>query len=188
MSFGLGGGAAGRHGEHCTAATLVHLMGLLTLANVSCPYGTQLVLYGVTVSIDPGWQAWLPRPPGPGQPRPRPSTPVARSGCGNATLRETMRGGLHADAGRAQVSRGVTVGYRRQEPDFDPQETVRDAAEGAFAKLHQLHMELDAVYHDMAEASGDQLDRMLKRQARLETEMETAGGYTAKEFDLVKGL
>ena len=161
MSFGLGGGAAGRHGEHCTAATLVHLMGLLTLANVSCAYGTQVVLDGVTVSIDAGEKIGL----------------IGRNGSGKTTLMRIMQGDLHADAGTVQLSRGVTVGYLRQEPDFDPQETVRDAAEGAFAKLHQLHMELDAVYHDMAEASGDQLDRMLKRQARLETEMETAGGY-----------
>ncbi len=135
--------------------------GLLTLANVTCAYGTQIVLDGVTVSIEQGEKIGL----------------IGRNGCGKTTLMRIMQGDLHPDAGTVQLTRGATIGYLRQDPNFDPEETVRDAAEGAFAKLHQLHMELDAVYHDMAEASGEQLDRMLKRQARLETEMDTAGGY-----------
>ena len=136
-------------------------MGLLTLANVSCAFGTQIVLDAVTVSIERGEKIGL----------------IGRNGCGKTTLMRVMQGDLQPDAGTVQLARGAVVGYLRQDPDFAPDETVRDAAEGAFAKLHQLHLEIDAVYHDMAEASGEQLDRMLTRQARLETEMEAAGGY-----------
>ena len=136
-------------------------MGLLTLANVTCAFGTQIVLDAVTVSIERGEKIGL----------------IGRNGCGKTTLMRVMQGDLQPDAGTVQLARGAVVGYLRQDPDFAPDETVRDAAEGAFAKLHQLHLEIAAVYHDMAEASGEQLERMLTRQARLETEMEAAGGY-----------
>ncbi len=136
-------------------------MPLLTLANVTVAYGTHVVLDEVTVSVDPGEKVGL----------------IGRNGCGKTTLMRVMQGDLQPDAGTVQLSRGAAVGYLRQDPDFDPDETVRDAAEGAFAKLHQLHVALDAAYHDMAEATGVQLERLLKRQARLETEMEAAGGY-----------
>ncbi len=136
-------------------------MSLVTLANVTIAYGTHVVLDGVTVSVDAGEKVGL----------------IGRNGCGKTTLLRVMRGELQPDAGTVQLSRGAAVGYLRQDPDFNPDDTVRDAAEGAFARLHELHVELDVVYHDMTEASGDRLDRLLKRQARLETQMETAGGY-----------
>jgi ATP-binding cassette subfamily F protein 3 len=136
-------------------------MSLLTLANVTVAYGTHVVLDEVTVSIEAGEKVGL----------------IGRNGCGKTTLMRVMQGDLQPDAGTVQLSRGAAIGYLRQDPNFDPNETVRDAAEGAFARLHELHLEMDAVYHDMADASGDQLDRLLKRQARLETEMEAAGGY-----------
>ena len=126
-------------------------MSLLTLANVTVAYGTHIVLDEVTVSIEAGEKVGL----------------IGRNGCGKTTLMRVMQGDLQPDAGTVQLSRGAAIGYLRQDPNFDPDETVRDAAEGAFARLHELHMEMDGVYHDMADASGDQLDRLLKRQARL---------------------
>ena len=38
-------------------------------------------------------------------------------------------------------------------------------------------MEIDAVYEAMATAEGDALEKLMRRQARLESEIETAGGY-----------
>ena len=149
--------------DHCNPVGVYTpcTMSLLTLANVTIAYGTQIVLDGVTVSVEAGEKVGL----------------IGRNGCGKTTLLRVMYGDLQPDAGTVQLARGAVVGYLRQDPDFDPDETVRDAAEGAFARLHELHVELGAVYHDMTEASGEQLNRLLKRQARLETQMESAGGY-----------
>ncbi len=137
-------------------------MPLLTLANVTCAFGTQVVLDEVTLAIEPGEKIGL----------------IGRNGSGKTTLMRVMLGDLKPDAGNLQFARGARVGYLQQDPAFEPDETVRDAAEGAFAKLHTLHQEIDEVYEHMADASGQELDRLLKRQARLETEMESAGGYT----------
>jgi len=136
-------------------------MPLLTLANVTCAFGSHVVLDEVTLSIEPGEKIGL----------------IGRNGSGKTTLMRVMLGELKPDAGGHQLARGARVGYLRQDPAFEADETVRDAAEGAFAKLHRLHQVIEEVYEQMADATGSDLDRLMKRQARLETEMESAGGY-----------
>ncbi|MHC4415782.1 MAG: ABC-F family ATP-binding cassette domain-containing protein [Planctomycetota bacterium] len=136
-------------------------MPLLTLANLSCAYGSRVVLDGVTLSIEPGEKIGL----------------LGRNGSGKTTLMRIMLGALDPDAGSRQVRRGATVGYLRQDPAFDPAETVYDAAEGAFERLHRLHRQVREVYDEMSGAAGDRLAQLLKRQATLEAEVEAAGGY-----------
>jgi ATP-binding cassette subfamily F protein 3 len=136
-------------------------MPLLTLANADLAYGNHVVLDRATLSIEPGEKIGL----------------IGRNGSGKTTLMRILLGDLTPDAGSVQVSRGARAGYLRQDPDFDPDETVRDAAEGAFAELHRLHRKLDEVNEQMASAAGDDLARLLKRHARIETRFEAAGGY-----------
>jgi uncharacterized protein YdcH (DUF465 family) len=67
-------------------------------------------------------------------------------------------------------------GYLHQDPNLDPEETLRGAAEQAFAKLHALHLQLDRLYHDISSASerGEdaEVERLLKKTAQVETEIE----------------
>jgi ATP-binding cassette subfamily F protein 3 len=136
-------------------------MSLLTLADVHHAYGSHVVLDGVTLSIEPGEKIGL----------------IGRNGSGKTTLMRIMLGDVTADSGSVQVARGARAGYLRQDPDFDPAESVREAAEGAFARLHRLHRKLDEVYEQMASVGGAELEALLKRQERLEARFEAAGGY-----------
>lgn len=136
-------------------------MPLLTLVNVSHAYGSSIVLDGATLSIEPGEKVGM----------------VGRNGCGKTTLMKVILGQLKPDSGQVQLQRGARAGYLSQDPSFDPQDTLRDAAEGAFAELHRLHVELHQVYHDMAEAQGDDLKRLMRRQSELDGAIEAAGGY-----------
>ena len=136
-------------------------MPLLTLTNITHSYGSHLVLDGATMSMDPGQKVGL----------------VGRNGSGKTTLMRVIRGEIAADSGSMQVMKSARVGYLAQDPAFDPQETVRDVAEGAFAELHELHVQLNHVFDEMAGAEGDALDRLLRKQVQLEAAIETAGGY-----------
>ena len=136
-------------------------MALLSLANVHHAFGHHVVLDGVTMSIEPGQKIGL----------------VGRNGSGKTTLMKVMLRELAPDAGAVQVQRSAGVGYLSQDPEFDPTDTVRDAAERAFTALHDLHVQIKAVFEDMAHATGDKLQKLLRRQAALESKIETAGGY-----------
>jgi ATP-binding cassette subfamily F protein 3 len=131
------------------------------VTNACIAFGTQIVLDGATVSIEAGEKVGL----------------VGRNGGGKTTLMSIMQGKLAPDSGEVQLQKSARVGYLAQDPDLDPDETLRGAAEAAFTELHRLHQDLDRVYAKMASAEGDALERLMKRQARLETEMEAAGGY-----------
>ncbi|MBT8486466.1 MAG: ABC-F family ATP-binding cassette domain-containing protein [Phycisphaerales bacterium] len=136
-------------------------MSLLTVANITHQFGTHIVLDGATASFEAGEKVGL----------------VGRNGSGKTTLMRVMLGQLAPDGGSMQLQRGARVGYLSQDPELDPDETLRDAAEGAFAELHGLHVKINEVYEAMATAGGDEVDRLLKQQARLEAAIEAAGGY-----------
>jgi len=136
-------------------------MPLLQAVNIRHAFGADVILDGVTLSIEPGERVGL----------------VGRNGCGKTTLLRSIAGALTPDAGDIQVSRGGRVGYLKQDPDLPADETLREAAEGAFATLHRLHQDLRDVFERMADADGDELERLLRKQERLEREIEAEGGY-----------
>ena len=134
---------------------------LLSLANVRHAYGSVVILDGVTLAIEPGEKIGL----------------VGRNGSGKTTLMRVILGKLTPDSGSVQFQRNARVGYLSQDPEFVAGDTLRDAAERAFAELHELHGEIQSVYDAMAEAGANELDRLLRRQAELEARIEAAGGY-----------
>ena len=136
-------------------------MSLLTISNLRHTYGTHVVLDGATLSIEAGEKIGL----------------VGRNGSGKTTLMKAIRGDLEPDSGSVQVQKGARVGYLSQHPEFVMSDTVREAAARAFERLHQLHAELEALFEAMAVSDEKELDRLLKRQAELETEIATEGGY-----------
>ena len=136
-------------------------MSLLTVTNIRHTYGTRIVLDGVILSVERGEKIGL----------------VGRNGSGKTTLMRIIRGDMEPDSGSSQLQKGARIGYLSQHPEFEETDTVQEAAARAFEKLNALHRELNAVYEEMAEADEKTLDRLLKRQADLETEISSEGGY-----------
>ncbi|MEM7623215.1 MAG: ABC-F family ATP-binding cassette domain-containing protein, partial [Planctomycetota bacterium] len=72
---------------------------------------------------------------------------------------------------------GNKLGYLKQEPELPDGLTLRGAAETGFAHLHAMHAELDDVFDAMSTADGAQLEALMKKQERLEKQIDAAGGY-----------
>ena len=139
-------------------------MPLLSVNALHFGHGSHLVLDEITFSIEAGEKIGL----------------VGRNGCGKSTLLKCIAGLMTPDRGTCGMTRGCRVGYLSQDPRFDPRDTLRGAAEAAFADLHAAHRELDEVFADMAGPAGEDaasLDRLLKRQVELESRIEALGGY-----------
>ncbi len=136
-------------------------MALVTLANVSFAHGDRVILDAASMSIDPDRRIGL----------------VGRNGCGKTTLMKMITGTIVPDSGEVQRSRGVRVGYLPQDPQLDSTLTLRREAEAALAELADMHAQLQKLAHDMAEADGEQLDRLMNRYEKLEHAIHTAGGY-----------
>lgn len=139
-------------------------MPLLALTNVEYSIGIRKVLDGITFSVETGERIGL----------------VGRNGTGKSTLMRLIAGEFAPDRGEAIVQRGSRVGYLAQDPKFDPAMTLFDVAESAFAELHAVHEQMHDLTHRMSEVSGEDLDRIMKRYERLETEMQRLGGYAVE--------
>ena len=62
---------------------------------------------------------------------------------------------------------GLNIGYLPQEPQLDPEQTVRQAVESALGEVFEAQAKLDAVYAAYAEPDAD-FDALAAEQARLE--------------------
>ena len=137
-------------------------MPFLTVANVVFAHGEKRVLNGVNLTLDRGDKVGL----------------VGRNGCGKSTLMRIISGLNSPDSGQVQFQRGTRVGYLTQNPDLDPDRTLRKEAERAFAELAELHEQLELTAEKMGAASDDEeLDKLMKRYDRLEQAIQAAGGY-----------
>ncbi|MBX3362642.1 MAG: ABC-F family ATP-binding cassette domain-containing protein [Phycisphaeraceae bacterium] len=140
----------------------IALMALLAVTNLMHSYGDHTILEGVSLSIEAGDRIGI----------------VGRNGAGKSTLLRCITGEIRPDSGTISLQRGARAGYLQQDPRLDPDETLRQSAEGAFKALHDVHKELDRVYEQMGSAEGPALDRLLKQQVALEQQMESLGGYS----------
>jgi ATP-binding cassette subfamily F protein 3 len=139
-------------------------MPLLTCTNIEHRYGDTIILDGISISIEPGERIGM----------------VGRNGTGKSTLLKILGGVLRAEKGLVSLQRGSRAGYLKQDPDFDPNDTLHDAAERAFERVHAIHEQINQNYEAMASAGGVELDRLMKKQVELEGQLEAAGGYAAE--------
>ncbi|MPV86469.1 energy-dependent translational throttle protein EttA [Ostreibacterium oceani] len=89
------------------------------------------------------------------------------NGAGKSTLLRIMAGIDTDIVGEARPQPGLNIGYLPQEPELDPDKTVREIVEEAVAELKAAQAELDAVYAAYAEPDAD-FDALAARQAELE--------------------
>lgn len=135
-------------------------MPLLTVQNLVFTHGTRRILDGVTFSIEPSERVGL----------------VGRNGTGKTTLLRLIAGHAKPEEGRVDTTKNARVGYLVQDPDFGDA-TVIEAARDAFADLHRAQDAMEQLTHQMGDASGDELDRLMKRYSALERDVEHLGGY-----------
>lgn len=96
------------------------------------------------------------------------------NGSGKSTLLKIMAGIDKDIQGEAIPMPGLNIGYLPQEPQLDPEQTVRQAVEGGLGEAFEAQAKLDAVYAAYADENAD-FDALAAEQARLEDILATAG-------------
>ena len=146
---------------------------LFRLSEVHKSYGSQDVLRGASLQINPGEHVGL----------------VGRNGAGKTTLFRLISGEETPDEGDVVRARGLNLGLLAQHVDFEPGMTVHESALAAFGRLQQIEHEMHELEHRMAEATDD-LDAVLERYSDLQQEFEREGGfeYAARAEAILFGL
>jgi len=95
------------------------------------------------------------------------------------------------DEGDVSVPQRLTVGYFRQDVEEMSGRSVLDEAIAGSGRLGDLHHELEALQHDMADPDkADDMDRILTRFGEVQEEYEHLGGYglEAQAREVLHGL
>jgi ATP-binding cassette ChvD family protein len=89
------------------------------------------------------------------------------NGAGKSTVLKIMAGVDTDFQGEARPQPGIKVGYLAQEPQLDPEKTVREAVEEGVSVILDAQKRLDEVYAAYAEEGAD-FDKLAKEQQELE--------------------
>ncbi len=98
------------------------------------------------------------------------------NGSGKSTLLRIMAGIDKEIEGEAIPLKGTNIGYLPQEPQLDPNKTVRGNVEEAVAEIKSTLEQLDAVYAAYALPDAD-FDKLAADQARLEDIINACDGH-----------
>jgi energy-dependent translational throttle protein EttA len=97
------------------------------------------------------------------------------NGSGKSTLLKIMAGIDTDIQGEARPMPGLSIGYLPQEPQLDPEKTVRQEVESGLGEAFEAQAKLEAVYAAYAEDGAD-FDALAKEQERLEAIISSADG------------
>lgn len=109
---------------------------------------------------------------------------VGINGCGKSTILKLMAG-IHTmtkdDKGLVLMPRGATVAYLEQSPSFDGDLKVKEVLNLAFKKADDIELEMRTIENKMNTSVSTEVDSLLKKYAKLQSDFEAIGGYEKAE-------
>ncbi|UCC30596.1 MAG: ABC-F family ATP-binding cassette domain-containing protein [Phycisphaerales bacterium] len=133
----------------------------MTAHNLTKQFGNQVVLENVSLELHTGEIAGL----------------VGANGAGKTTLFRLVAGEIQPDKGTITRTRGLEIGFLRQEPDIGLEGTLRDEVGMAFAGLLALEDRLHDTAERMAACTDSStLSALMETYERINAQFISAGG------------
>ncbi|KTC68032.1 ABC transporter, ABC binding protein [Legionella birminghamensis] len=100
------------------------------------------------------------------------------NGSGKSTLLKIMAGVDQNFEGEARPQPGIRIGYLAQEPELDPEKTVKAVVEEGVASIKEKLTQFDEISMRFAEPMSDEeMNSLLEKQGELQNEIEACGGW-----------
>ena len=135
---------------------------MISFNRISKQYGRQVLFVDASFQLNPGEKVGL----------------VGPNGAGKTTLFRMIVGEEAPDEGEVSVPKKLTIGYFRQDVEEMSGRSVLDEAIAGSGRAGDLHHELEALNHAMADPDrAGEMDRILARFGEVQEEYEHLGGY-----------
>ena len=125
------------------------------------------ILKGISLSFFPGAKIGL----------------LGLNGSGKSTVLRIMSLQDKEFDGEVQHQPNLNIGYLPQEPQLDPDKTVRQEVESGMGEVMQAQQKLEEVYAAYAEENAD-FDKLAEEQARLEAIISASGADAETQLDI----
>ena len=100
------------------------------------------------------------------------------NGAGKSTVLRIMAGVDTDFSGEARPADGTRIGYLPQEPEVDPEKTVREVVEEGVAETRALLTRFEEIALEFGEISGDdEMQKLLDEQGALQEKIDAAGAW-----------
>jgi ATP-binding cassette ChvD family protein len=100
------------------------------------------------------------------------------NGSGKSSLLKIMAGVDKEYNGNIVISPGYSVGYLEQEPQLDPEKTVREIVQEAVQETVDLLQQFEEINAKFAEPmSDDEMDALIARQAEVQEKLDAADAW-----------
>ena len=107
------------------------------------------------------------------------------NGSGKSSLLKIIAGVDPNYVGEITRSKGYSVGLLEQEPQLDPNKTVKEVVEEGKKELVALLKEYEDVSNQIGSADPDTMEKLLDKQAQLQEKIEAANGWELEnELDI----
>lgn len=136
-------------------------MSVLTLKSVVKDFGVKEILRDASLSVETGEKVGL----------------IGTNGSGKSTLLKIMAGIEPSDGGDRALNKGTRAIYLPQQPEIDPDRTVLEQVFADCGSKMAIVREYEALSHQIARASGRDLDRRMNQLARITEQMNAANAW-----------
>ena len=136
-------------------------MSLLVVNNIEKHFGPDVILNGISFKLEGRQKLGL----------------VGRNGAGKTTLLRILTGQMEPDKGSVNYDRGIRFGYLKQEEAVDPNRTVLQEAEFAFAPVMNMEREMREAEQVMGTATGEALEEAMRQYASIHDRFDAMGGF-----------
>ena len=135
---------------------------VISFTRINKQYGRQVLFVDASFQLNPGEKVGL----------------VGPNGAGKTTLFRMIAGEEFPDEGDVSVPKRLTIGYFRQDVEEMSGRSVLDEAIAGSGRVGDLHHELEALQHAMADPEqAANMDSILERFGDVQEEYDHLSGY-----------
>ncbi|MDD8059240.1 MULTISPECIES: ABC transporter ATP-binding protein [Shewanella] len=136
-------------------------MSLVRINNGSLAYGYTPLLHNADFTIEPGERVCI----------------VGRNGAGKSSLMKVLSGDVLLDDGEFNIANDVNVSRLQQDPPKAETGSVYSYISAGLKEIGEALEQYHQLSHDVAEASPDDMERMLNQMQRIQEVLDHNNGW-----------